>query len=95
MLVLDEGDDVVVPEPMYLTYEATFRAAGAKLIRVPMRPENEFHLLPPDLEKAITPKTKAIVFATPGQSHRRDVLTQRAGSDGEDRNRARSLGDRR
>ncbi len=29
MLVLDQGDDVVVPEPMYLTYEATFRAAGA------------------------------------------------------------------
>src|SRR3954470_971357 len=66
MLVLDQGDDVVVPEPMYLTYEATFRAAGANLIRVPMRPENEFHLLAEDLEKAITPKTNAIVFATPG-----------------------------
>src|SRR4051812_14431224 len=66
MLVLDQGDDVVAPEPMYLTYEATFRAAGANLIRVPMRPENEFHLLPEDLERAITPKTKAIVFATPG-----------------------------
>jgi aspartate/methionine/tyrosine aminotransferase len=66
MLVLDDGDDVVVPEPMYLTYEATFRAAGARIIRVPMRPENEFHLDPADLERAITPKTKAIVFATPG-----------------------------
>ena len=57
-------DDVVVPEPMYLTYEATFRAAGANVIRVPMRPENEFHLDPADLAKAITPKTTAIVFAT-------------------------------
>ena len=66
MLVLDHGDDVVVPEPMYLTYEGTFRAAGANLIRVPMRPENEFHLEPDDLARAITPKTKAIVFATPG-----------------------------
>src|SRR5581483_4364851 len=66
MLVLDEGDDVVCPEPMYLTYEATFRAAGANLIRVPMRPENEFHLDPADLARAITPKTKAIVYATPG-----------------------------
>jgi aspartate/methionine/tyrosine aminotransferase len=67
MLVLDQGDDVVVPEPMYLTYEATFRAAGANLIRVPMRPENEFHLDP-----------KAIVFATPGNPtgamFARDVL---------------------
>ena len=65
MLVLDQGDDVVVPEPMYLTYEGTFRAAGARIIRVPMRPENEFHLDPADLERAITPKTKAIAFATP------------------------------
>ncbi|HVO04897.1 MAG TPA: aminotransferase class I/II-fold pyridoxal phosphate-dependent enzyme [Candidatus Cybelea sp.] len=66
MLVLDHGDDVIVPEPMYLTYEGTFRAAGANLIRVPMRPENEFHLDPADLERAITPKTRAIAFATPG-----------------------------
>ena len=65
MLVLDQGDDVVVPEPMYLTYEATIRAAGGRIIRVPMRPENEFHLDPADLEKAITAKTKAIIFATP------------------------------
>src|SRR3569623_1007025 len=66
MLVLDQGDHVVAPEPMYLTYEATFSAAGANLIRVPMRPDNAFHLDPKDLEAAITPKTKAIVFATPG-----------------------------
>jgi arginine:pyruvate transaminase len=78
MLVLDRGDDVVVPEPMYLTYEATIRAAGGQIIRVPMRPENEFHLDPKDLEQAITPKTKAIVFATPGNPtgamFARDVL---------------------
>jgi aspartate/methionine/tyrosine aminotransferase len=78
MLVLDEGDDVVVPEPMYLTYEATFRAAGAQIIRVPMRPENEFHLDPADLEKAITAKTKAIAFATPsnptGAMFKRETL---------------------
>jgi aspartate/methionine/tyrosine aminotransferase len=66
MLVLDHGDEVVVPEPMYLTYEGTFRAAGARLVRVPMRPENDFHLDPAELERAITPKTKAIVYATPG-----------------------------
>jgi len=50
---------------MYLTYEATIRAAGGRIIRVPMRPENEFHLDPADLEQAITAKTKAIMFATP------------------------------
>jgi aspartate/methionine/tyrosine aminotransferase len=82
MLVLDQGDDIVVPEPMYLTYEATFRAAGARIIRVPMRAENEFHLDIADLEKAITPKTKAIAFATPsnptGAMFKRDTLEQMA-----------------
>jgi arginine:pyruvate transaminase len=82
MLVLDEGDDVVVPEPMYLTYEATFRAAGARIIRVPMRPENEFHLDIADLENAITAKTRAIAFATPsnptGAMFKRETLEQMA-----------------
>jgi aspartate/methionine/tyrosine aminotransferase len=82
MLVLDQGDDVVVPEPMYLTYEATFRAAGARIIRVPMRAENEFHLDIADLEKAITPKTKAIAFATPsnptGAMFKRETLERMA-----------------
>jgi arginine:pyruvate transaminase len=78
MLVFDRGDDVVVPEPMYLTYEATFRAAGAQIIRVPMRAENEFHLDIADLEQAITAKTKAIAFATPsnptGAMFKRETL---------------------
>jgi aspartate/methionine/tyrosine aminotransferase len=65
-LLLDEGDEVVAPEPMYLTYEATIRAAGAGLVRVPMRPENGFHLDPADLARAVTPKTRAIIYATPG-----------------------------
>ncbi|HEY4163984.1 MAG TPA: aminotransferase class I/II-fold pyridoxal phosphate-dependent enzyme [Dongiaceae bacterium] len=65
-LLLDHGDEVVTPEPMYLSYEGTIRAAGADPVRVPMRPENGFHLDPEDLARAITPKTKAIMYATPG-----------------------------
>jgi aspartate/methionine/tyrosine aminotransferase len=65
-LLFDEGDEVVTPEPMYLSYEGTIRAAGAHPVRVPMRPENGFHLDPDDLARAITPKTKAIMYATPG-----------------------------
>ncbi len=65
MCLLSPGDEVVVLEPMYLTYEATIRASGATLKRVSQRPENHFHLDPADLEKAITPQTRAIFFATP------------------------------
>jgi aspartate/methionine/tyrosine aminotransferase len=83
MLLLDRGDEVVAPEPMYLTYEATIRAAGAEVVRVPMRPENGFHLDPDDLARAITPKTRAIIYATPsnptGAMFARETLEAMAG----------------
>lgn len=65
LLTLNPGDDVIALEPMYLTYEATIRASGANIVRVPMRPENHFHLDPKDLAAVITPRTRAIFFATP------------------------------
>ena len=65
VLTLEPSDEVIALEPMYLTYEATIRASGATMARVPMRPENHFHLDPQDLAAAITPKTRAIFFATP------------------------------
>lgn len=65
LCLLSQGDEVAVLEPMYVTYEATIQAPGAKLVRVPQRPENEFHLDPRDLEAAITSKTRAIFYASP------------------------------
>jgi aspartate/methionine/tyrosine aminotransferase len=65
MCLLAPGDEVIVPEPMYVTYEATLQAPGAKIVHVPQRPENGFHLDPADVARAITPRTKAIYFATP------------------------------
>ncbi len=65
MTILDPGDEAIVLEPMYVTYEATIQASGAKLVRVPLKAANNFHLDISDLAKAITPKTKAIFFATP------------------------------
>ncbi len=63
--LVEAGDEVIVPDPMYLTYEASVRAAGATLIPVPVNPANGFHLDGDALEAAITPRTKAIFFATP------------------------------
>lgn len=65
MTILDPGDEAVVLEPMYVTYEATIQASGAKIVRVPLHAANNFRLDVADLAAAITPKTKAIFFATP------------------------------
>lgn len=59
------GDEILVPEPMYLTYEASIRASGATLVPVPVCVASGFHLLPERLAAAITPRTRAIFLATP------------------------------
>ena len=63
--LFDPGDEVVAFEPMYVTYEAVVRSTGAELVPTPCPAALNFH---PDLEALaarITPKTKAILFATP------------------------------
>jgi arginine:pyruvate transaminase len=54
------GDEVIVPEPTYSTYEAVVGASGARLVTVPLRADRGFH---PDLDAiahAITPRTRVI-----------------------------------
>ncbi|HEX7912100.1 MAG TPA: aminotransferase class I/II-fold pyridoxal phosphate-dependent enzyme [Paraburkholderia sp.] len=65
LCLLEEGDEVIVPEPMYLTYEACVRAAGATLVAVPVDRERAFHVDCDAFEAAVTPRTRAIFFATP------------------------------
>ncbi len=65
LCLCESGDEVLVPEPMYLTYEAAVRASGATLIPVPVDAANGFHLDCDALDAAVTPRTRAIFFATP------------------------------
>lgn len=65
LCLCEAGDEVIVPEPMYLTYEACVRASGATLVSVPVDSGRAFHVDCDALEAAITPRTKAIFFATP------------------------------
>jgi arginine:pyruvate transaminase len=65
LCLCEPGDEVVVPEPLYLTYEACIRASGATLVPVPVDASRAFHLDCDALAAAITPRTKAIFFATP------------------------------
>ena len=61
----ETGDEVLVPEPMYLTYEASIRASGATLVPVPVDADNNFRIDLAALQAAITPRTRAIYLATP------------------------------
>jgi len=63
--VLEAGDEVIVPEPMYVTYEAVFGACGAKVVTVPVRPENGFRVDPADVATRITPRTRALALNSP------------------------------
>ncbi|MSP82653.1 MAG: aminotransferase class I/II-fold pyridoxal phosphate-dependent enzyme [Alphaproteobacteria bacterium] len=63
--VAGPGDEVIVPEPMYVTYEAVVGAAGATLVTVPLRGERGFHLDPADLAEAVTSRTRAVLLNTP------------------------------
>jgi arginine:pyruvate transaminase len=65
MCLLQPGDEVIVLEPMYVTYEATLQASGATLVRVPCPAERGFRLDPHAVAAAITPRTRAIFFANP------------------------------
>jgi arginine:pyruvate transaminase len=65
LCLCESGDEVIVPEPLYLTYEACVRSSGATLVPVPVDPARGFHLDCDALAAAITPRTKAIFFATP------------------------------
>ncbi|NER62650.1 aminotransferase class I/II-fold pyridoxal phosphate-dependent enzyme [Pseudomonas sp. MAFF212427] len=63
--LLDPGDEVIVADPMYLTYEAVFGACGARVVPVAASPERGFRLAPADIAAHITPRTRAILVNSP------------------------------
>ncbi|MFD0916814.1 pyridoxal phosphate-dependent aminotransferase [Pseudahrensia aquimaris] len=65
LALVEAGDDVLVPDPYYATYEGTVRATGANFVPVPMSAENGFRLTPEQVEAAITPNTKVLLLNFP------------------------------
>ena len=63
--ILNPGDEVLIPEPSYVSYQACTIMAGGIPVPVPAKIENEFRITPEELEKFITPKTKAILIGYP------------------------------
>lgn len=63
--MLDPGDEVLIPQPSYVSYlPCTIMADGVPVI-VPLQYENEFKLTAEDLEKYTTPKTKILIMPFP------------------------------
>jgi aspartate aminotransferase len=65
MVTLTPGDEVIVPAPYWVSYPDMVLLAGGEPVIVPSRMEDGFKIKPEALEKAITPKTKWIIFNSP------------------------------
>jgi aspartate/methionine/tyrosine aminotransferase len=65
LCISEEGDEIIVLQPMYVTYEATIQASGATLVPVVLDAGSGFSLNADRLLAAITPKTQAIYYASP------------------------------
>ncbi len=63
--LVEKGDEVIVGDPLYATYEGIIRSSGAKMITVPLRKEHNFIMKAQDLKKAITPRTKVVLMNSP------------------------------
>lgn len=65
LCLIEPGDQVLVPEPMYVTYPGTIAAAGGEVISIRSPAQNRFHPLIEEMEAAINPRTRAVFLATP------------------------------
>lgn len=63
--LIDPGDEVIVQDPFYSSYEVTLRVVGAKIVPVPMKEQRGFTIDPNDVEAKITNKTKTIILISP------------------------------
>ena len=63
--VINPGDEVVIPQPSYVSYEPCSVLAGAKPVIIKLKNENEFRLKPDELLNAVTDKSKVLILPYP------------------------------
>ena len=65
LALVDEGDEVIIPTPYWVTYSELVKIARGKVIEIKSTVENKFKITPAQLEQAITPKTTMFLFSSP------------------------------
>lgn len=63
--MVDPGDEVIIPEPCYVSYVPCAALTGASIVHLPLQEKNEFKLTAEELLAAITDKTKVLMLAFP------------------------------
>ncbi len=63
--ILNPGDEVIIPTPCFVSYQAEVILAGGVPVEIPARLENNFTIDPDDIRNAITPRTKVIFIGYP------------------------------
>ena len=65
LAIADDGDEVIIPTPYWVTYSELVKIARAKVVEIHAPLESGFKITPAQLEAAITPKTKLFMFSSP------------------------------
>jgi len=65
LALVDEGDEVIIPTPYWVTYSELVKIAKGKVVEIHTGVENSFKPTPQQLEAAITSKTKVFMFSSP------------------------------
>ena len=63
--IINPGDEVIIPQPCYVSYEPCALLAGGKPVIINLKAENEFRLTAKELEDSITDKTKVLILPYP------------------------------
>ena len=65
LVLAERGDEILLPEPSYATYEGVMAATGAAVVHVPLHAARGFHLDPADVASQITDRTRLLILNTP------------------------------
>lgn len=65
LATVDQGDEVIIPAPFWVTYSELVKIAGGVPVILPTKMENKYKISAAELEAAITPKTKVFLFSSP------------------------------
>ena len=66
LALLDDGDEVLLPTPRFMSYDSAVTMCGGVPVSVPSDEATDFAMVPSEIEKCITDRTKVLVLVTPG-----------------------------